>query len=210
MIPLASLITFAIAAFIAGLVPGPTVAVVVAASVRHGTRAGVLTALGAEIAVVTMLVVVALGLEAVMGFMGWAFEWLKLIGAAYLVYIGWRMFTAKPSPSDSAAGEGGVSRKHGNSFVLQGFFVVWSNPKTLLFLGAFLPHFLIPDAPALPQLMVLGAIVIVLAVLNDFGYALAAGRLRRLMTEARSLLVARLSGFILMAGGVWLAVQKKA
>ncbi len=210
MIPLASLITFAIAAVIAGAIPGPTVAVVVAASMRHGTRAGMLTALGAEIAVVTMLIVVALGLEAVMAFMGWAFEGLKLIGAVYLVWLGWRMFTAKPAHADMAPGEGVSGRRSGNGFVLNGFFVVWSNPKTLLFLGAFLPHFLVADAPALPQLMVLGTIVVILAVLNDFGYALAAGKLRGLMTETRSRLVARLSGLVLMAGGIWLAVQKKA
>lgn len=207
MIPLASLVTFAIATAIAGAIPGPTIAVVVAASMRHGTRAGLLTALGAEIAVVTMLFVVAVGLEAVMAFMGWAFEWLKLIGAAYLVYIGWRMFSARP---DVASTAGMTERKSRNSFVLQGFVVVWSNPKTLLFLGAFLPHFLVADAPALPQLMVLGAIVVVLATLNDFGYALAAGSLRRLMNEARSRLVMRASGLVLMLGGVWLAVQKKA
>lgn len=207
MLPsLPALLTFALATAVAGIVPGPTVAVVVAASMRHGTRAGVLTALGAEIAVVTMLGVVAFGLEAVMAFMGWAFEWIKLAGAVYLVYIGWRLFTAK-SVLPVAGETGGQAR---NRFVLQGFLVVWSNPKTLLFLGAFLPHFVEPGAPTLPQVLVLGAITICLATANDFGYALLAGGLRATLTEARSRLVARISGLLLMAGGVWLALSRRA
>ncbi len=206
MLSLPAIFTFALATAIAGIVPGPTVAVVVANSMRHGTRSGVLTALGAEIAVVTMLGVVALGMEAVMAFMAWAFEWIKLIGAAYLVYIGWRMFTARTPLSETQ----NAGKPVGNSFVLQGFLVVWSNPKTLLFLGAFLPHFVIRDAPVLPQLVVLGTIVILLATLNDFGYAFAAGGLRHLMTEARARFVARLSGLVLMVGGIWLALTKRA
>jgi threonine/homoserine/homoserine lactone efflux protein len=205
MLTLPTLLTFALATAIAGLVPGPTVAIIVASSMRHGTRAGMLTALGAETAVLSMLAVVAVGLEAVMAFMGWAFEWIKLVGAAYLIYIGWRMFTAKKD----AAGNGQDLRSKRSNFILQGFFVVWSNPKTLLFLGAFLPHFIVADAPTLPQLVVLGTITMILAVINDFGYALAAGGLRRLMNEARSRLVSRLSGLVLMAGGVWLAMQKR-
>jgi threonine/homoserine/homoserine lactone efflux protein len=204
MLSLPTLFAFALATAIAGIVPGPTVAVVVASSMRHGTRAGVLTALGAEIAVFTMLGVVAIGLEAIMAFMGWAFEWIKLAGAAYLVFIGWRMFSAGRSKTPPEA------EPARNSFVLQGFFVVWGNPKTLLFLGAFLPHFIMTDAPALPQVLVLGAIVVLVAAANDFGYAFAAGGLRRVMTEARSRLFARLSGLVLMGGGIWLALQKRA
>ena len=203
MLSLPTLLTFALATAIAGIVPGPTVAVVVASSMRHGTRAGLLTALGAEIAVITMLGVIAVGLETVIIFMGWAFEWIKLVGAAYLVFIGWRMFAADRA---AAAPDGKPVRR---GFVLQGFLVVWSNPKTLLFFGAFLPHFIIMDAPTLPQLALLGAIVVVLAAVNDFGYAFAAGGLRSMMSEARSRLVARLSGLVLMAGGVWLALQKR-
>ena len=173
---------------------------------RHGTRAGLLTALGAELAVLTMLLTVALGLEAVMAFMGWAFEWIKLAGAGYLVWIGWRMFSAK-RPAESGDAPPVAPRK---GFVLSGFLVVWSNPKTLLFLGAFLPHFIDAAAPALPQIAVLGAVTLVLATLNDFGYALAAGGLRRVMSAARVHMAMRLSGLALMAGGVWLAASRRS
>jgi homoserine/homoserine lactone efflux protein len=206
MITLPSLLTFAVATAIAGIVPGPTVAVVVASSVRHGTRAGMLTALGAELAVLTMLLTVAFGLEAVMAFMGWAFEWIKLAGAAYLVWIGWRMFTAK-RPAEAGEDAPLAPRK---GFVLSGFLVVWSNPKTLLFLGAFLPHFITSTAPALPQIAILGAVTLVFAALNDFGYALAAGGLRRVLSAARVHLAMRLSGLALMAGGVWLAASRRS
>ena len=206
MLTLPTLLTFALATAIAGIVPGPTVAVVVASAMRHGRRAGMLTALGAELAVLTMLLTVAFGLEAVMAFMGWAFEWIKLAGAAYLVYVGWRMFTAgKP-----AEGEGVTPQTPRRGFVLNGFFVVWSNPKTLLFLGAFLPHFIDPSAPAMPQIALLGAITLVLAAVNDFGYALAASGLRRMLSAARVHLAMRVSGLVLMAGGVWLAFSRRA
>ena len=116
---LAGLITYALAAAIASVIPGPTVAMVVAASMRHGTRAGALTALGAELAVITMLGVVALGLEAVMGFMAWGFEWIKLAGAAYLAYIGWKMFSARSAGIGES--EPVASRR---GLVLHGFVVV--------------------------------------------------------------------------------------
>lgn len=85
-----------------------------------------------------------------------------------------------------------------------------SNPKTLLFLGAFLPQFVELDRPAFEQILVLGLIVMAVATLSDSIYAVLAGRAREVLTAARVRLANRVAGGILMLGGVWLAFVNKS
>ena len=94
-------------------------------------------------------------------------------------------------------------------YVWQGALINWSNPKTLLFLGAFLPQFVDTSRPTFDQIMVLGLIVMVVATSTDAIYAVLAGRARQLLTQARVRMMNRVSGVILMCGGVWLALQKR-
>jgi threonine/homoserine/homoserine lactone efflux protein len=153
-----------------------------------------------------MVTIVALGLEAVMTVVSEAFLIIKLVGAAYLIWIGWKMFTSSGRLRlEAADGMRPVGR-----YIWQGALVNWSNPKTLLFLSAFLPQFVDPSRPAFGQIMILGLIVMTVATLTDTIYAVAAGRARHLLTAARVRLVNRFSGTVLMAGGVWLALQKRA
>ena len=198
MIDLAILLPYVLACLLFSIVPGPSVTVVVANSLAGGTRAGLLTIAG-------MVFVVALGLEAVMSLVSGAFTVIKLVGAAYLVWIGWKMFT-----SSGALDLGKGARRPAARYVWQGALVNWSNPKTLLFLGAFLPQFVDLGRPAFDQIMVLGLIVMAVATFTDALYALAAGRARQVLTTARVRLVSRISGVILMCGGVWLALQKRS
>lgn len=199
------LLTYVAACFVFSIVPGPSVTVVLANSLAHGTRAGMWTILGTEISMLSMVFIVALGLEAVMSVVGAGFFWIKLVGALYLIWIGWQMFSQSGGLklSDEAA-SGRVS-----SFIWQGALINWGNPKTLLFLGAFLPQFVVPAQPAFGQIMVLGLIVMLVATLTDAIYAVMAGSARRVMTRARVKLLSRVSGVILMAGGVWLALLKR-
>ncbi|WP_338723889.1 LysE family translocator [Devosia sp. XK-2] len=205
MIDTAIVLPYILACLLFSLVPGPSVSVVVANSLAGGTRAGLLTILGTEISMLSMVFIVALGLDAVMTFVSGAFEIIKLAGAAYLVWIGWRMFTAR-GHLELEPGR----RKSELRYIWQGALVNWSNPKTLLFLSAFLPQFVNLSRPAFGQIMVLGLIVMAVATLTDAVYALAAGRARHVLTAARVRMVSRISGVLLMAGGVWLALQKKA
>src|SRR5690606_174418 len=94
-------------------------------------------------------------------------------------------------------------------YVWQGALVNWSNPKTLLFLGAFLPQFIDLGRPAFEQIMILGLIVMAVATLTDLFYAVIAGRARQLLSVARVRMVNRVSGVVLMLGGVWLAFQRR-
>ena len=188
------------------IVPGPSVTVVVANSLARGTRAGLLTILGTEIAMLSMVFIVAIGLDAVMTVVSEAFTVIKLVGAAYLIWIGWKMFTS--------AGHLDIGRETAQlplrRYVVQGAVINWSNPKTLLFLGAFLPQFVDMSRPAFGQIMVLGLIVMAVATTTDCIYAVLAGRMRHLLTSSRVKIMNRVSGAILMLGGLWLALLKRA
>ena len=200
------LITYTLACLVFSVVPGPSVTVVLANSLSRGTAAGFWTILGTELSMLSMVLVVACGLEAVMAVVGEAFVWIKLIGAAYLVYIGWRMFTSSGELETAKA-----TKAHSPlRYVLQAALVNWSNPKTLLFLGAFLPQFVNLQHAAFPQIMVLGLVLMAVATATDAFYAILAGRARHALNAARLKMMNRVAGAILMVGGVWLALVKKA
>ncbi|MHA6299315.1 LysE family translocator [Devosia sp. CAU 1758] len=200
------LIPYLGACFLLAIVPGPTVTVIVANSLSRGTGAGLAIVAGTQAGFLVMTLVVALGMQALVAFMGAAFDWIKLIGAAYLIWLGYRMLR-------SDGNLGSVQAERGKSnwrMALEGFFVILSNPKALVFLGAFLPQFVDVSRPTFPQVMVLGLFFMLVAGASDAVYALVAGRARGLLSTARVRLVSRLSGVILMLGGVWLALQKRA
>ena len=205
MIDPAILLPYILACVLFSIVPGPSVTVVVANSLAGGTRAGLLTILGTEIAMLVMVTIVALGLDAVMTLVSEAFLIIKLVGAAYLIWIGWRMFSTS-GHLNMEAGE----RLPTLRYLWQGAVVNLSNPKTLLFLGAFLPQFVDMSRPAFGQIMILGLIVMAVATASDCIYAVLAGRARQVLTAARVRLVSKVSGVILMIGGAWLALLKKA
>ena len=148
----------------------------------------------------------SMGLEAVMNFMAFAFDWITLAGAAYLVWLGFNMLRSQGRLEQA---EAGPSKSH-RRLMLDGFLVIWSNPKALIFLGAFLPQFVNRDAPAWPQVVALGVTFMVIASATDGFYALIGGRARHLLSAARVRIMSRISGAILVAGGVWLALLKRA
>jgi homoserine/homoserine lactone efflux protein len=206
MIDPALILPYVAACILFSIVPGPSVTVVIANSLAGGARAGLLTILGTELSMLSMVVIVAFGLEAVMALVSEAFTIIKLAGAAYLVWIGFKMFTSSGKLNLDRA----VSKKSAASYVLNGALVNWSNPKTLLFLGAFLPQFVDMSRPAFDQIIVLGLIVMAVATASDCVYAVIAGRARQVLSAARVRVMSRVSGAVLMAGGVWLALQKRS
>jgi threonine/homoserine/homoserine lactone efflux protein len=206
MFNLTTLIPYLGACFILAIVPGPTVTVILANSLKGGTLAGLSIIAGTQLGLVTMIGVVALGLEAVMGFMAFAFDWIKLAGAAYLVWLGFNMLRSSGDLGQAAAGPAKSYRR----LVFDGFLVIWSNPKALIFLGAFLPQFVTDQSATFWQVMVLGLFFMLIAGTTDAFYAIVGGRARSLLSAARVKIVSRVSGAILMAGGVWLALQKRA
>jgi len=193
------------ACFALAIVPGPTVTVIIANALSRGTLAGLAIIGGTQMGLITMILVVGLGLEALVGFMGWAFDWIKLLGAVYLVWLGFKMLRAT---GDLGTAEADTSRRY-RDLVLEGFLVIWSNPKALIFFGAFIPQFVTREHAAFQQIMALGLVFMLIAGTTDSIYAVVAGQARGLLTAARVRLVNRVSGVILMGGAVWLALQKR-
>ena len=140
-----SYLAFCAAAAALAFVPGPTVTVIIANSLRHGTRAGLLNVAGTQAGFVIWLAIAALGLGAAIKMMGIWFDVLRWAGAAYLVWLAIKLFS---SNGDLAVA---VDRaRPRGSFFLQGFVVIMSNPKMLVLFGALIPPFITqgwqPDA----------------------------------------------------------------
>jgi homoserine/homoserine lactone efflux protein len=185
------------------VVPGPTVTLIVANSLTHGTRAGLLNVAGTQLGLALMMAILVVGLASVIETMGWWFDWVRLAGAAYLVWLGWKLLRASGDPAE----QGNASTPRGG-FFLQGLLVMLSNPKALLFFGAFIPQFVDPGGPYVSQVILLGATAMAVAMVSDGAYALLSGRAGALMSRRRARLVSRVSGACLIGGGLWLALAR--
>ena len=203
--PLDTYLAFVAVCLVAIVVPGPTNTLILANGMRHGVRAGLLNVAGTQAGLALMIAVAGVGLTSVIEAAGHWFEWIKLIGAAYLVWIGIQMIRgAGRSGNDGAH----VARLPRGGFFLQGLVVCLGNPKQLLFFGALLPQFVDPSGGHLLQIALLGGTAIFFAALSDGAYALAAGQIGLRLTAARIRLVTRLSGGMLIGGGLWLAFSR--
>ena len=119
------------------IVPGPTVTVVIANSLRHGARAGLLNVAGTQAGLAIMVGVLAAGLHVIVASLAQVFDVVRLAGAAYLVWLGIKLWR-----SDGTLGAAAGRGRAGGSFFWQGFVVILSNPKALFFFGAFIPQFI--------------------------------------------------------------------
>ncbi len=194
---------YLVACLIIMLVPGPSVTLVIASSIRHGVRAGLLNVAGGQLGLAAMVAIVAIGLTSLIEGMGHWFEWLRLIGAAYLIWLGIQMLRSHGRLD--AAGAPAAPR---GGFFLQGFLVAVSNPKTLIFFGAFLPQFIDANGNYATQIGIMGVTALVFAAVSDSAYALVAGRAGKLLSANRVKLLSRISGGFLIGGGLWLAFSR--
>src|ERR1044071_2926015 len=151
MMPMELYLTFIAATAILMVIPGPNVALIVANSVAHGTRFGLLTVAATSSAVVVHLALTVLGASAVLAFLAASFDWLRWLGVAYLVWLG---IAAWRAPVVDLAKVGPQARSAKLIFG-RGFLVGLTNPKTLLFYGAFFPQFIVPGPGASEQLVLL-------------------------------------------------------
>jgi homoserine/homoserine lactone efflux protein len=191
------------ACFLIAVVPGPTVTVIIGNSLAHGTRAGLLNVAGTQLGLGLMMAILVVGLSSVIAAMGWLFDWLRWAGAAYLIWIGWKLLRAPDSldqPHSAPTPRGG--------FLLQGFLVLMANPKALLWFGAFIPQFVDPKGNYVAQIIALGVTAMAIALFTDGGYAVLTGRAGALLSRKRVRLVSRLSGTCLIGGGIWLALTR--
>ena len=185
------------------IIPGPTVTLIIANSLTHGTRAGLLNVAGTQLGLAIMLGVLLVGLSSIIATMGVWFDWVRIAGAVYLIWLGWKLLRA-----NAGFGEVGRTPKPRGGFFLQGFLVLMSNPKALLVFGAFIPQFVGAKGNYVGQVILLGVAAMVVAGIFDSLYAILAGRARGVLSASRVKLVSRLSGVFLMGGGVWLALTR--
>ncbi|MBI5957733.1 MAG: LysE family translocator [Chloroflexi bacterium] len=174
MIDTSQLILFVGAAFVLLITPGPAVLFIMARSIDQGRAAGIASVLGIEVASLVHVTAAAFGLSAVLMSSALAFDVVKYLGAAYLIYLGLHKLLTK---EERSAEQTAVAQPRSRLFY-QGFLVNLFNPKTALFFFAFLPQFVDRSQGSVTlQILMLGMIFMGMAVCSDSLYALLAGTL---------------------------------
>jgi threonine/homoserine/homoserine lactone efflux protein len=196
-------LAYLVATIVIVMVPGPTVTLVVASGMRHGARAALLNVAGTLAGVALVFAVVGIGLASAIAAMGDWFEYIRFVGAAYLVWIGIQMLLARGGPAEDAAPP---APRMG--FFAQGLLVAISNPKTLFFFGAFIPQFIDPAGSYPLQIAIMGVTAMFFGALSDSTYAVAAARAGRALSAKRFRLMTRIGGGFLVGGGLWLAFSR--
>ncbi|HEV3494989.1 MAG TPA: LysE family translocator [Actinomycetes bacterium] len=203
-----TLALFAVAAVTLLVIPGPAVLYIVARSVDQGRAAGLASVCGVHVGTLVHVAAAALGLSALLVSSATAYDTVRWLGAAYLVWLGVRRLLARDEDTPAAAGPDARRAGLGRIFA-QGVVVNVLNPKTALFFFAFLPQFVDTSRGSVPfQVVVFGVAFVVLGLLSDGAYAVAAstgaGWLRRRPGVARA---SRLvSGGVLLSLGVTTAL----
>lgn len=195
---------FLLITFVLVIVPGPIVTLVITTGATRGVRAALVTVAGTTLGNAVLLACIAFGLSWILRTSAEAFEILRWIGAAYLVWLGiqaWRQ-----------AGEmGEIAPPRDRVYISRGFLVAMTNPKTIAFFTAFLPQFVDPNLSTQYQLAVMCVVSVVMAAATDAFWAVTAGAGRTFFlkwTPTRWL--GRLSGVVLIGGGVWLSLARRS
>jgi threonine/homoserine/homoserine lactone efflux protein len=197
-------LAFVAACIALALLPGPIVTLLIANGLRHGTRAALTNIAGVQVGIAIVMAIVAIGLTSLMATMGYWFDWVRFAGAAYLVWLGIKLIRA---PVEGVNAEEQPAPPRGG-FFLQGFLVTLSNPKLLVFFGAFIPQFVDMSKDHVSQVALLGITFMITGAITDSIYALLAGRARLFFSKRRTRLLSRISGGFMIGGGIWLALTR--
>jgi threonine/homoserine/homoserine lactone efflux protein len=200
-------LAFLFAAVVLAVTPGPGIAYVVARTVAGGRSEGLASCFGTGIGGMLHVLAAALGLSLVVAQSAAAFNLIKYLGAAYLVYLGIRLLLRK----DQALTVEPITSQGARRVLLEGIIVEALNVKTALFFLAFLPQFVSPGEPVVPQLVMLGSICVALNTLVDVTAVFGADRMLKsgAARAARARLLTRVSGATLLGLGVYLALARR-
>ena len=193
---------FVLASFVLLLIPGPTIIMVVTQALGHGRRIALASVLGVGLGDLVAATLSIVGVGTILAASAALFTAIKWAGAAYLVYIGLKMWRSPVSglaaELDRAPGEKGRMDVFRDAFLVTVF-----NPKSIVFFMAFVPQFISPAHAFAPQAALLIATFVVLGVANAYGYAMLASSARRVIRQPRVLRVATRTGAsFLMAAGI--------
>jgi homoserine/homoserine lactone efflux protein len=168
-------------------------------SVAYGPRGGIWTVVGNTVGFGLLIAVVGLGLSWIASVLQTGFAVIRIVGAAYLIWLGFLRLRNAGQISDYGKNPTG-------RMVRDGFFVAIANPEVIFFLAAFLPPFVNPAQAAGPQILILAGVFLVTSALTGCGLALAAGKARAFLSGDNLKWLDRLSGSLLILAGGWLLV----
>jgi homoserine/homoserine lactone efflux protein len=206
VVPIEVYLSYVFATVAVLAVPGPTVILIVSYALARGRGAALACVAGVGLGDLTSVTLSLIGLGTVLAASATLFTALKWAGAMYLIWLGIKMWRSPAVPLDAVAPKSG----DGRAMVARTWFVTALNPKSIAFYVAFLPHFVAPERPMLPQFVLLGATFVILGVINALLYALFAGGLRRRLRSASAMkAVNRLGGSFLIGAGLLTAAIRR-
>ncbi|WP_414472682.1 LysE family translocator [Microvirga sp. M2] len=197
--PFETWLAFTAAAAVLLVIPGPTILLVVSYALGQGWRTALPMAAGVALGDFTAMTLSLLGLGALLAASATVFTALKWIGAAYLVWLGIKLWRAGGNLDVTPRTDAASSLK----MLGHAWLVTALNPKGLVFFVAFLPQFIDPKLAFLPQVSLCAATFLILAFTNAFAYALVAARARRIISNPRTVgLVNKTGGSLLIGAGI--------
>ena len=193
------IIYFIIASFLVVIVPGPTVSLIIANSLKFGICAGILNVVGTQLGLIFLIILLALGFKAISPFLEDVIKIVRIIGAFYLMILGYLSFTTKNFSENSHS-----IKKFDKKFILQGLIVILSNPKAFLFLGAFIPQFIDITQKIENQIIFFGILFMIVGAIFDGMYAIVFGKFREIIINKYINILNKLGGSLLFFVGFWL------
>ncbi len=193
------IIYFLIASFLVVIVPGPTVSLIIANSLKSGTRAGILNVVGTQLGLIILILLLAMGFKVISPFLEDLIKFVRIVGAFYLIILGYLSFSSKELSDNSEK-----IKKFDKKFILQGFIVILSNPKAFLFLGAFIPQFININQPIGSQIIYFGILFMIVGAIFDGMYAVVFGKFREIIINKYINILNKLGGSLLIFVGLWL------
>ena len=199
-------LAFVAAAAVMILIPGPTTLMVMGHTMASGWRIGALSLIGVTLGDIGAIALSVLGFSALLATSAEAFTVMKWLGAGYLVWLGVKLWRAPPADLTPAS----QSRSSAGNAIAQTFLVTLLNPKGILFFAAFLPQFIDPAKPLLPQVIVLTVTLNVLAASIQGCWIAAMGRARnRIISPLTLKNMNRAGGAMLVGAGLLTASLKR-
>lgn len=202
---------FVLASIILLIIPGPTIIMVISQALAHGRKVALASVLGVGLGDLLATSLSIAGAGALLAASASLFQILKFVGAAYLIWIGYRMWRAPvniPTISEAEA-----SDKAGSAGVIfrDSFLITALNPKGILFFVAFVPQFIDPALPYTPQAATYVLTFTALGVVNAALFAFAAAGARQTIRRPKVMKAAmRTGGSLLMMAGAAAALTRRA
>ena len=205
-----TLLAFALVSFIGIATPGPTVLLALTNGSRFGIRRALVGMVGAVLSDFVLIGAVALGLGALLAASEFWFSVVKWIGAGYLAFLGIMLLRSKGTLNDQLHGKTDNGSGSPGAIFWKSFLVAVTNPKGYLFFSAFLPQFIAPALPQLPQYAALALVFATVDFLVMFGYAALGSQAVKVLKASGALWLDRICGGALLALAGSLAFYRRA